>query len=230
MSGGGNGGDQSPPTAFDDNDAIVWWDGKEIFRAKARPPRLKQIDDAMFARIIAATGLPAAPGADHQRRNLFMSITLLAEAVDPYTVRPGAKELREIKYAATALRNLCKEYVSKDAAPRTAEPPFNLIGQLHHLGQWAERNARLSAKPRGQARHPLTEPSLQELRGIFIAIFASTGSDGRIVAPATDNDSGTGPSPEFNRFIRASLKELAGISVNSVYLRDKIRKPTSRGK
>ncbi|MEE3503282.1 hypothetical protein [Acidiphilium acidophilum] len=231
MSGEGKGGEQSPPGGFDGNEASISWGGKEIFRAKARPSQLKQIDDAMFARIIAATGLPAAPRADHHRRNLFMSVHLLAEAIEPYTLLPGADELHALRYAAITLRNLCKEYVSKDAGPRSAEPPFLLIGQLHHLAEWAERNARFSEKPRGNVRSPWLEPSLQDMRGIFIAVFASTGSEGQMVAPATDNDSGTGPSPAFNSFVRASLHELAGLPVKSDWLRDVMRKkPTKRGK
>lgn len=206
---------------------ITYADGIEIFSADALPPRYRQLDDEMFARIIAATGLPPAAGADHHRRNLFMATLQLAQAIKPRVPEPNTHEFAAIGKAAKELKRLCAIYVRSDPASRSTESPFYMIGPLDHLGNWAKERAVSSRKPRGKARDPNLESNIDEMIGAFRVIFASTGPDGRMMAPPTK----TSAAAPFNRFLRACLMEMAGIAIRADWLRDVKRKaPSDVGK
>ncbi|HQT90164.1 MAG TPA: hypothetical protein PK677_16800 [Acidiphilium sp.] len=211
--------------AFFDGHATVTVGDRVIFEAPPKPPRIKQLDPETFARIIEATGLLPATGAEHHRRNLFMAVTWLANEIKPNFEQPSAADMRAMADAAKRLQVMCKQYVRADAAPRSTEPPFFLIGPLNHLAEWANRMEQSAKKPRGQPRNSSIDHALLNVRRTYVAIFAKDGPDGRMTAP----------SSPFNKFVRACLWEIGGITVSRYWLRDqnperqqKRRKP--RGK
>lgn len=210
--------DNTPPAAAQPNHATVMVGGKVIFEATPKPPRIKQLDPETFARIIKATGLQPSVSAEHHRRNLFMAVTGLAGAIVPNIEQPNADDMRAMADAAKKLQAMCQQYVRADAAPRSAHPPFALIGPLDHLAEWARRVERSAKKPRGQPRNPSIDHALADVRRTYVAIFATDGPDGRMTAP----------SAQFHKFIRICLQEIAGITVSRYWLRD--QQPKARGK
>ncbi|OYV99337.1 MAG: hypothetical protein B7Z58_18720 [Acidiphilium sp. 37-64-53] len=210
--------DNNTPAATAKPDhATVMVGDRVIFEAQPKPPRIKQLDPETFARIVNATGLQPSVSAEHHRRKLYMAVVALAGAIEPSIEEPS-DDMSAMADAAKRLKSLCAQYVRADAAPRSAQPPFFLIGPLDHLAEWAKRMERASKKPRGQPRNPSIDHALADVRRMFFAIFATDGPDGRMPAPPSS----------FNKFVRACLQEIGGIKVGRYWLRDQQRK--ARGK
>jgi hypothetical protein len=187
--------------------AKVLTDDKIIFEASSKPPRLKQLTAARFARILAAPGLRPLPDADQHRRAVFQAVVPLIEAVAPSGPKAKAAQIAALQAVAKRLRDLCKDYVRADPAARSQEPPFAMIGPLDHLTEWGERTGRLSKKSRGRKHNLWAGPMIAELERVFTEIY---GQDAAV---------SHSPKAPFTKFVRACLQEIGDISFSDHWLR-----------